>query len=134
MSDFHVSVSHAAAVGRDAVGRLILAEVQIGAAMAWEEFFAQAERNARQLEEHGQPEIAAAIRAECARLRTGTPADPSPGASPVTVLPSDASPALPTTPTPKLPAASRKPAKKALPPSPPDAADPFAPPQPPWLS
>lgn len=100
--------------------------------MAREEFFAEAELQAAEFERTNRPELAAAIRAEIARLKTEDALSSTGGSLPSAVAAPSPEPQLAQAPTDDKPAIRRS-AKKALPQSP-SAADPYAPPPgPPWF-
>ena len=83
---------------RQTLGRILTAELQVGAAMAREEFYAQAELQAAEFERQGRPELAAAIRTECQRQR----AEDSASACTPAVAP-DSATSAPPQPLPSVP-------------------------------
>lgn len=108
------------------------AEIRLGTAMAREEFFAQAELQAAEFERTNRPELATAIRAEIARLKTEDALSSTGGSLPSAAAAQSPEPQFAEAPTDGKPAIRRS-AKKALPQSP-SAADPYAPPPgPPWF-
>ena len=132
MKSFHWLILWLAGLARDAVGRLLSAEIRLGTAMAREEFFAQAELQAAEFERTNRPELAAAIRVEIARLKNEDALSSGGGPVASAVAPPSPEPQLAEAPTDDKPA-TRRGAKKALPQSP-SSADPYAPPPgPPWF-
>jgi hypothetical protein len=119
MKGFHWLIAMVAALTRDTVAKLLTAEVQVGARLALEESFAQAEAYAVEFERQGQPRLAAAKRAECAKLRAESLATvPTPPSTPP-VVQTEPVQSLPTVPPanglPERKKPGRKPALKASP-------------------
>ncbi len=130
MNIFHRFVTSLAGLLWDVVWRQTSSEIRLGTVVAREEFFAQAELQAAEFERTNRPELAAAVRAEIARLRKED-ATQSERASDRLNSALSAPQPLPVSPPAEVPV--KRLAKKAPPQSPP-ASDPFAPPPgPPWI-